>query len=151
PGPAEAPGFWKRLEVVAAGALLLGLTVVTFYQPLLKQFWGGFDDLMNLDPVKASFWSIYSDIGGSRPLTFPLVALVRGLFPGRIDVFLWLGAGLWWANGLLLFALLRRLLPRARAVPWLAAALLVLHHADPVRFLVLFATIYYQTGVFFFQ
>src|SRR5262249_31331630 len=69
----------------------------------------------------------------------------------RIDVFLWLAVGLWFANGLLLFALLRQVCPRAAAVPWLASALLVLHHADPYRYLALWATNVYLTGLVFFQ
>jgi hypothetical protein len=151
PGPAGAPALWGRVEFTAAGVLLLALTLVTFYRPMLKQFWTGHDDLMNLDPVMSAAWCTAADAGGNRPLTFTLAALSRALLPGRIEAFLWLAVTLWWANALLLFAILRCLFPRASAVPWLAAAFLVLSHGDPFRYMVMFATNYYQTGLFFFQ
>jgi hypothetical protein len=149
--PAETPGAWGWALGAAAGGILLALTLVTFYQPMLKQFWNGYDDLWHLEPTMATPWSVYFDRQLNRPLTFSLSALARTLGPARIDTFLWLGVGLWLANGLVLFAVLRQMFPRASAVPWLAAAFLVLSHSDPTRYAVMFATVIYQTALLYCQ
>jgi hypothetical protein len=149
--PTEPPGARDWALGLAAGVSLLALTLVTFYQPMLRQFWNGWDDVWHLEPTRATPWSIYFDRQISRPLIFSLSSVVRTLGPERIDTFLWLGVGLWLANGLVLLAILRQLFPRASAVPWLAAAFVVLNHCDPTRYQVMFATIVYHTALLYFQ
>ena len=150
PYPSEPPASGVWVEWATAAVLLLALTFLTFYQPMLKQFWGAPDDIWNLDPSRSCVWSAETDYSGNRPMIFPLVALARSLFPDRIEAFLWLGVTLWLANALLLVGILRCVLPRGSAVPWLAATFLVLSHGDPFRYLVMFATNYYQAALFFF-
>jgi hypothetical protein len=151
PGPAATPDRRRWAVAVLAAVLLGALVVVSFYQPLRKQYWAGADEFLFFDEDIATAWSWFWDVTHGRPLTFALIAPVRALFPGRIEGFLFLAPVLIVANGLTLAAILRRALPRPSAVPWLAAALLVLHHADPNRFAVMWATDYYLSALLFFQ
>lgn len=75
----------------------------------------------------------------------------RLLTPGRIEGFLWLGAALCWANGLLLYGLLRELRPKMPLLAVVAAALLVTDRSDQSRFYVLWTSNFYWVALALLQ
>src|SRR5438309_2110650 len=92
-------------------------------------------------------------VGTLLALAFiPLLALVsvvaRSLTPDRIEGFLWTATALCWLNALLLFALIRRLVPGEPVLALLAAALLIVNRSDSSRFFVLWTTNCYWTALF---
>ena len=141
-------GPWWHLPLIAA--LLGALTYLCFYGPLQIHFWVGIDEPLNFEADTLLGWlqvSKWMDAWVNRPLLVLPCALAQALAPGRIEGFLWLGAGLCWINGLLLFALLSELLPRARVLPVAAAVLLIIDRSDASRFLVMYTSNFYWTAL----
>jgi hypothetical protein len=136
---------WWQTALVAV--LLGGVAFVGVYLPIRIHFWGGADDFIHFLDTPLIPWMSHFDHGMNRPFTVLACAVGRSLTPGRIDGFLWLGAAVCWLNGLLLFAVLRELLPRARLLPVAAAVLLILDRSDPSRFYVLWISNVYWAGV----
>ncbi len=112
PGPdASGPNGGSRRDVwwvLVVAALLAAVTYVAFYAPLRIHFWMGYDDVIHFRPRSLTDWLAQwrGFDAMNRPLTMLPSAVGHALTPGRIDGLLWVGAGLCWLNGLLLFALL---------------------------------------------
>src|SRR5262245_44764622 len=136
---------WIRTGVEAA--LLGALTWVTFLVPMRRHFWGGFDEGASLaDDMRV--WSSGWDAKIGRPLLGLAPVLSLALTPDRIEGFLWLAAALCLANGLLVGAIIRRVMPGGTLVAAAAAALFIANRAEPLRFFPLWATIYYWLALF---
>ncbi len=138
---------WQRTILVAA--LLGGLTLVNFYSPLQLHFWEGADEFLNFQNRSPSRWMHEWDVGMNRPFTVLPCVIGQTLTPGRVDGFLWLSVALCWVNGLLLFAIVRELLPKAHILPVAAAVLLVIDRSDPTRFFVMWIGNYYWMALAF--
>jgi hypothetical protein len=126
---------------------LAALTFFAFYLPLRIHFWGGGDEhiaLSDIDPLPSL---LACDVTLNRPFTMLPAMVGQLLAPDRIDGFLWLGAGLVWANAFLLHRIVRELAPRMPLLSVAAAALFVVDRSDPARFFVLWASDYYWTAV----
>ncbi len=76
--------------------------------------------------------------------------VVNLLMPDRVEGFLIAAFLLCTVNALLLWAILRLLLPTSGAVPLAGALLLLASPADPSRFFVMWTTDLYWTALFFF-
>jgi hypothetical protein len=143
---AVSPG-WFRHSAVAV--LLFALTLVVFFGPVRINFWGGVDEFANFEPEYSTIWSPHWDRALGRPLVGVPTFVAVHLLPDRIEGFLWVGTFLCFANGWLLYLLLGQLAPRSAIVPGVAAVLLVINRADPLRFFVMWASNHYQTVVLF--
>jgi hypothetical protein len=147
PGPPPGPAEWPRAAIEAL--LLAGLTGVTFFDPLRRHFWGGFDEPnSSLASVMARVWSPLWDEMLGRPLLGLPALLGQTLTPDRIEGFLWLAAALCFANSVLLMAIIRRLLPRGALVAGMAAVLLVANRAEPLLFFPMWTTNFYWLALF---
>lgn len=146
-GPEECEfSAWWQSALIAA--LLGAVTLVNFYRPMTIHFWGGVDEFCNLIDFKSLANGMAGwDRGMNRPLTALPSVVGQSLAPGRIDGFLWLAAGLCWINGVLLFATLREVLPRARVLSVAAAVLLVIDRSDPARYFVMWCSNFYWTAL----
>lgn len=142
----EIEGASRWWETALIAALLGGVVFLSFYGPLQLHFWGGWDEYNNFEN-HANPWSDYWDRAINRPLTYLSSTAGQMLSPGRIEGFLWLAAFLCWGNALLLFAILRELLPQARVLPAAAAVLLIVNRADASCFYVLWTTNIYWTSL----
>jgi hypothetical protein len=142
PSPRES--WWVR---ASAAALLAVVTLVTFFLPLCKHYWGGCDEFVAYTPMKAQIWSEPFDKGHSRPLTGLAHLAGHALAGGRIEGFLAVAGLLCWGSGLLLWAILRRVLPQAPAVCFAAAVLYVCNRADPLRLYPQWASNFYGAAV----
>jgi hypothetical protein len=140
---AETTGRLAWWQTALVAGLLAACTYACFYLPLRIHFWGGADDCINfLDfPLLPSLKAC--DDGKSRPFVIVPPLAGAALTPNRIEGFLWLAAAMCWANALLLFAIVRQVLPRARVLPVAAAVLLIADRSDPARFFILWATNFY--------
>ena len=127
-------------------ALLLGVTIVTFYQPLKIHFWHGADDFGPLIP--SSLWTEAADIGQNRPLMYMPHRIGAMITPDRIEGFLWLAVALCFFNGALLGGFLRSATSLPPDVCASAALLLVANRADYARFAPLWASNAYCASVF---
>ena len=133
-----------------AGAMTVFLTYAAFYQPLQREFWTGTDDAYFLDPTLITPWNVHWEITLGRPMCFWASALLRAIYPDRIEGYLYMAGLLCAANSLLLLLLLRRLMPEQRFI-WCAAPLLyIVQTVDPHRFYILWATNFYWSGLFVF-
>jgi hypothetical protein len=144
----QASSRTRMLVRPAIAVLLLMLTLVAFYLPLRINFWGGVDEFTCFQPRDSNVWSDTWDRGLGRPLVGMPAWIAKHLMPGRIEGFLWLAVFLCFGNAWLLFLLLGRLMPRATAIPTLAAILLIVHRADPLRFFIMWASNHYETVIF---
>ena len=138
----------KGFMPLVALALLTGITVVNFYQPLKILFWYGADDFHAFIP--APIWSASADIAQSRPLLSLAPHLGSILTPGRIEGFLWLAVALCLFNGLLVAAIIRSATPLPSYVAATTALLFVANRADLARFAPLWASNTYCLSVLFF-
>lgn len=143
PTPSRSHGI-EPLTLV----LLLGLTVVAYAEPMRLRFWRGTDEFACLLPP--AFASQWLSPPGGRPLLFaPVQAFGHYCSGARIEPFLWLAALLWFANAVLLRAIVRRL-TGSTLLATLAAVLLIVHRGEPLRFYVLANALFYLLPVFFF-
>lgn len=136
--------FWS-LAWLCFGLLLL--TDVAFYQPLKIHFWGGWDDFVSI--TKAPLWNPATDESLGRPFNTLPCQIALWLTPGRIEGSLWVASALCFLNGLLLFSLIRRVMPGALIPAVAAAALLIVNRGDTSRFYVMWTTNFYWTPLFF--
>lgn len=127
-------------------ALLLGVTIVSFYQPLRIHFWHGADDFGPLIP--SSVWTEAADTGQNRPLMYMPHRIGAMVTPDRIEGFLWLAVALCFFNGALLGGFLRSATSLPPSVCASAALLLVANRADYARFAPLWASNAYCASVF---
>jgi hypothetical protein len=147
PAASGEPGTWAgRIGTTLQAVLLLALTLVTFFDPLRRHFWGGFDEPNSLGREAASFWGRWDAMG--RPLVGLPPLIGQTLAPDRIDGFLWLAVGLCFANSLLLMAVIRRLIPGAGPVAAVAAVLFVANRAEPLLFFPMWTTNFYWMALF---
>jgi hypothetical protein len=129
--------------------LLMMLTLLAFYMPVQINFWGGADEVLSFVPGAEGMWRDHWDRSLCRPLVGLPTSVATHLLPNRIEGFVFVGVFLCFANGWLLFQLLSRLLPRATSIAVVAAILLIVHRADPLRFFIMWASNHYETVVFF--
>lgn len=146
PRTVEIAGSFSLWRFSLLAALLFAVTLVCYYQPMKIHFWGGADDFIPL--VRTDLWSVRYDDGQSRPLALLSHFVAQHLSAGNISVFLWYGVVIWFLNALLLFAILRNVMPRFTGVAVSAALLMVADRADPARFSPLWAGNVYCTAVF---
>jgi hypothetical protein len=138
----KGPPLWT-FSLIAA---LLGvLTFVSFYRPLRIHFWAGVDECVNFEERPLLEGARGWNASKNRPLTVLSWVVAKTLTPNRIEGFLWLGAGLCWASGVLLLALLREVLPQARLLGVVAAVLLIIDRSESTRYFVLWTGNYYWT------
>lgn len=142
----DRPPLWKRLALLV---LLFAVAWLVYFDALRLHFWGGFDEFSCFqDPHFVRDWRAPP---GGRPLLFSPLQLYRVLFfPNQIEGFLWLAFGLWFANSLLLKAILDRLFPDDRLIGVVAAVLLIAHRGDPLRYMVMWSALYYLRPLFWF-
>lgn len=148
PGIAQTRG-WPNLSwrmCAGAGALLV-LTWFAFYVPQTKHFWGGWDDFGAYSPKLLQFWSDDFDDMQSRPLNGWSYLLGHALAGGRIEGFLWLAAAEAFVSAILLWGILRAVLPDAPAFALGASALYVVNRLDPLKFYPLWAGNLYGLSV----
>lgn len=143
PGPVPYP-LWKRGVIVL---LLSALTLLCFTVPLTMHFWGGVDDFQVLT---SDLWSPQFDAGLNRPLNTTFLWLGLQLTPDRVEGQLLVASLLCFANGLLVMAILRELLPHDRILPLAAAVLMILNRGDMSRFMIMWTTLLYLGPLFFF-
>ena len=136
------------LSTAVAASLLLALTWVCFYKPSQKHFWGGADEFTQFDSGWGQLWSTASDQASGRPLHCWLTPIALTLSPDRVEGFLWAACVLCWLNGLLLYAILRRLMPNSGSLPIIAGVLLIINRSDSSRFYVMWTTNFYWTALF---
>src|SRR5262245_39163204 len=98
-----------RLATALVWLLLGGLALAAFLWPMRLHFWGGWDECIGLRELRV--WDVDSDQSLNRPLLLLPACVARLLTPDRIEGFLALAVALCLLNGLLLAAILRRLLP----------------------------------------
>src|SRR5262249_9011371 len=106
------------------------------------------DEFVNFDDVCAHVWSPGWDGATSRPLVGLCAVAAKALTPGRIEGFFILAIALCLGNALLLWGIVRRLLPGGGALAVAAAALLIVHPGDSSRYYILWTTDYYWTTLF---
>jgi hypothetical protein len=129
--------------------LLAAVTLVNFYRPLQIHFWGGADDHLSFEEKPLFAWMASWDREMNRPFTVLPCVVGQLLIPGRVEGFLWLGVALCWVNGLLLFAIVVCVLPRARLLAVAAAVLLIVDRSDPARFFVMWCANHYLMALAF--
>ncbi len=122
-------------RLIAAGTLLAFTAALGFYIPMRDQFWMGGDEIRVLqDAIER--WSsvpVFDQMQG-RPLT-PLVAILVGyLTPDNIFGFLWIAVALRFLSGVLVFGIVRLLLPHYLLLALAAGLLFVINPSEPTRF-----------------
>jgi hypothetical protein len=147
PWESLVPGRVDLARAAIIVASCLTVTVVAYYLPLRMHFWGGYDEIYCLDAATRSIWTPIWESMFSRPL-WGIGPFLGSIFAvDRLDGFLWVASGLCMVNGLLLAGIIRRLLPGNDAVAIGAAILLICHHGDIARFLVMWASIWYWSAL----
>jgi hypothetical protein len=133
-----------RFAVIIAA--VVALFYIVYYMLMREHFWGGYDEVLCLDPQLQAVWSPAWD-KLSRP-TWGLAPLIGSrLAPDRIDGFLWAAGGVYLLNGLLLSAIMRRVMPGEPAIAAAAGVLLLCHRGDLSRFFVMWTGIWYWTSL----
>jgi hypothetical protein len=139
----------ERGRAAIEATLLLALTLVTFADPMRRHFWGGFDEpSSSLRRAVAMLWSDDWDEKLARPLLGVPAWLGQTVTPDRVEGFLGMAVALCFLNGLLLMAIIRRVLPGGTLVGVAAAALLIANRAEPLRFFPLWTTNFYWMALF---
>lgn len=120
---------------IAVGTLLALTAALGFYIPMRDQFWIGGDEIRVLENATEGWSSVLVfDRMQGRPLT-PLVAILVGyLTPDNIFGFLWMAVALRFLSGVLVFGIVRLLLPRHLLVALAAGLLFVINPSEPTRF-----------------
>lgn len=135
-----------RLDVIAILAIV-SLSFVAFYLPQTANFWGGYDEFQAFSEVKSVAWSDAFDSINGRPLLGLSFALGKLTGGGSIEGHLWFAWIITTVNAILLWGLVRLMLPNASAMAFAAAALLVINRADPLKFYPLWAASPYSLAV----
>lgn len=146
----ESPRVERRSRVISGAVLgfaLLVLMWVSFYQPLKIHFWGGADEFLSLQ--SAPLWNPRPDLFVSRPFNSLPCQLALWLTPGSVLGSLWVAAALCFFNSVLLFAIIKKVAPRAVVTALCAAVLLMVNRGDVSRFFVMHTTNFYWTPLFF--
>lgn len=136
------------LGAFSALPTLLVVQIVAYLLPMCRHFWGGYDEMLNFKPGFAQMWCTYADTELGRPLIGLPAWIVHACCGGRIEGFLALGFLLSFANGVLLWSIVRRSLPEYPALALGAGVLLLCHPGEPLRFYVMWAANFYFLGVF---
>ena len=123
------------------------VTLVAFYIPQRKHFWGGFDDFSAYEPAFLRLWSKKFDIESGRPFLGWSYFFGRALGSGRIDGFIAFAGLICFANATILCVYIRSILPNAKALALASALLLIVNRSDPLKFFPLWAASPYGLAV----
>jgi hypothetical protein len=145
--PAVVPDV-RESGLVLAIPLLSALVIVAFFLPLRLQFWGGVDEIANFVGEGARMWSDLWDSHLGRPLLGVPSFLGLLLTPDRIDGLLYVAVVLCFANGILVMAIVRRMVPAATLVAVAAATLFIVNRGEPLIFRVAWTTNFYWMALF---
>ena len=145
--PRRWPGLLRNGGYIGA---LSAVTLIVFYVPMREHFWAGGDETHTLSPEVNHFWSDgFVTDKVARPTWGIGPMLGQLLTPDRIDGHLWLAATLMVSNALLLFAIIRCVLPSAPQIAAAAGLLLICHRGDTSRFFVMWTGNWYWTTLAF--
>ncbi len=126
--------------------LLLICTIMGFYVPMQHQIWLGGDEIRVMEDASRGWTSIsvYDRLYG-RPLT-PLAAILAGkLVPNAIDGFVWLAFAFKFLGVVLLYGIVRMVVPKREHVALAAAILFAVSPTEYTRFLAVYMHAYYAT------
>ena len=130
--PPKASALIERLLLPA---FLFVFTLVGYFIPLRKCYWHGYDDAMTICMSPNPLWIADLDTTYNRPFAFLQANIAHILTPDSIDGFLCLAICFHFLSSILLYLILKRLLKQNTAVPLIAAILLIINPAEPLRFM----------------
>ena len=137
----SAATIQTKVKILVGLLLLLVLTFVTYYQPLKIHFWSGVDECLAVRPAPLWDWNI--ETSQNRPLLVIGHAFVASFAGYRLEPFLWFAASLLFLNAALIMGILRRVLPTAPHVAWIAAVLVIANRSDFARYLFWITNLYW--------
>lgn len=126
---------------------LLAFTLIAFSLPLTINFWHGYDDSDYLDKASksAALLMMECDATGNRFFTYVYSSIATWLCRDSLDGFLCLATAIKFAHALVLYSILRLLLPNQRALWLMASVLLIVNPAEPLRYMMIIMGGYYFT------
>ena len=125
------------------------VSLVAFYLPQTKHFWGGFDDFSAYEPSVLQLWGKTFDMQSGRPFLGWSYVFGRALGGGRIEGFIAFAALICMMNATILCVYIRSVLPNSRALALGSALLLIVNRSDPLKFYPLWAASPYGLAVGF--
>lgn len=135
-----------RILLIISG--LLALTIISFYVPMRQHFWVGMDEIFEL--TNGSPWSALWDNFANRPLAMTMSFIGTSLTPSHVDGVLWAVLAAHWLTGILLYGIIKILLPRAELLALISSALFIVNPSEKMRFAGIFLSPFYGF-VFFFM
>ena len=129
---------------------LVAVAILVFYLPMREHFWGGYDEIYSLTPAAGQFWSDGPFTDQIARPTFGIGPMLgQMLTPGRVEGHLWLSGILIAFNAVMLFGIIRCLLPSEPMIAAAASVLSVCHRGDSSRFFVMWTGNWYWTTLAF--
>jgi len=120
--------------------LLLIVTLAAFYVPMRRYFWTGNDETIAI--TGSSVWSDNGENVYSRPMVYSAVYLAMALTNNSVIGFLIFNLFLCYTSAVLIYSIVRMMLPRSTAIALLAALLYIVSPVEPARFYVMWMSPY---------
>ena len=136
----------RRLRTAGLVLSLAAITYIVFYLPMRQHFWAGYDEMRTLHPELQSVWSdheVTDQLG--RPTWGIGPMLGQLLTPNGVEGHLWLSGILIAFNAVMLYGLIRWMLPTEPMIAAAASVLLICHRGDSSRFYVMWTGNWYWT------
>lgn len=132
PGPrTSAPRPSVGWVLVVCLAILL-VNEIGYARPFAQNYYAGLDEAAGM--VDTSIWLPFYDTIANRPFGGSMAYIGVSLTPGSLEGWLWLTILHRFVNGVLLYAIVGLLLPKARWIALLGALLYLVNPAEPSRF-----------------